>query len=30
MSSDSLPPEIIACTQRALEEDIGPGDATTA
>jgi len=29
MSSDSLPPEIIACIQRALEEDIGPGDATT-
>jgi nicotinate-nucleotide pyrophosphorylase (carboxylating) len=29
MSSNSLPPEIIACIQRALEEDIGPGDATT-
>ena len=24
-----LPPEIIACIQRALAEDIGPGDATT-
>ena len=29
MSSHSLPPDIIACIRRALEEDIGPGDATT-
>jgi nicotinate-nucleotide pyrophosphorylase (carboxylating) len=29
MSSDPLPPEIIACIKRALEEDIGSGDATT-
>ena len=29
MSSNSLPPEILACIQRALEEDIGPGDVTT-
>jgi nicotinate-nucleotide pyrophosphorylase (carboxylating) len=29
MSSDSLPPEIIACVKRALEEDIGSGDVTT-
>ena len=26
---DTLSPEIIACIQRALAEDIGPGDATT-
>ena len=24
-----MPPGILACIQRALEEDIGPGDATT-
>ena len=29
MSSDSLPPDILASIQRALEEDIGPGDVTT-
>jgi len=29
MSSDSLPSEILACIQRALEEDIGPSDVTT-
>ncbi len=29
MSNNALPPEIIACIRRALEEDIGPGDATT-
>ncbi len=26
---NTLPEEILACIQRALEEDIGPGDATT-
>ncbi len=25
----NLPSEIVACVQRALDEDIGPGDATT-
>ena len=30
MSSDSLSPDIIAGIQRALVEDIGPGDATIA
>ena len=29
MSSNSLPPEILACILRALEEDIGPSDVTT-
>lgn len=29
MSANALPPEIIACIERALKEDIGPGDATT-
>lgn len=29
MSQAILSPEIIACIQRALEEDIGPGDVTT-
>jgi len=29
MSSKRLSPEIIACIQRALQEDIGPGDVTT-
>lgn len=29
MPSDSLPPGIIACIRRALEEDIGSGDVTT-
>ncbi len=26
----TLPPEIIACIQRALEDDVGPGDVTTS
>ena len=29
MSSNPLPPEIMACIKGALEEDIGPGDVTT-
>jgi nicotinate-nucleotide pyrophosphorylase (carboxylating) len=29
MSSEPLSPEIIACIQGALKEDIGPGDVTT-
>jgi nicotinate-nucleotide pyrophosphorylase (carboxylating) len=29
MSSEPLPPEIVACVKRALEEDIGQGDVTT-
>ena len=28
-SVEALPEEMLACIQRALEEDIGPGDATT-
>ena len=27
--TDTLSPEIIACVRRALDEDIGGGDATT-
>lgn len=29
MSNNALSPEILACIERALQEDIGPGDATT-